>query len=250
MPTLILPQRFSQQPQNANQVSPALKADFVWSAAVGAIKTPSPITRGSSVGRNRSGTFIYSGYDYVSGKIVSNHSTTWTQIGVAILDGVNNTYPISSRSSGQQIILQPGQIDCIMWGVVSVPITGTLPTGIVNYVVSRNGSTHTAWLNGKLFGTATDANTPGGYIGNDTAIGAQGGPIGGFNGIQPLQTGTGLYMTVKTVLCLPDAYCLELSRNPWQVFNDAAGTKRWLDAIAAAPGGTVPYRRALTGVGY
>jgi hypothetical protein len=218
---VFVPTKLTQQPQGMVQVNPNLKADLAWIASIGSVAGPDVIRPNASTVINQGGVAITSGYATVNGGVPSLYTTSWTEIGVVLLDATHTVNTLGTRPNGQTVSFSPGTslVDLVMWAVTDVNISaGTLPVGMVRYVARRSGNSHSVWINGQLYGTASSASTPVTSSGVAPAIGAQ--AADGVNvGGAPLAAGTGVSMVVRTRLVLPDAQCQELSSNPWQVFN-------------------------------
>lgn len=210
----------TQQPQVASQFDNSIGADFVWNASMGALVGPKISSTTASIKSTKGGVGISNGYATLNTNIPSMHTTTWTECGVIWLDGANALHTVSGRAEGQAIVFRPdlSLIDVVIWGVADVNISnGTLPFGLVHYVVKRSGALHTVWLNGKLYGTASDASTPLAYAGNTPAIGAQASG-GAYTGVSPILSTSAILAVVRTPRSLSDAMCQSLSANHWQLF--------------------------------
>lgn len=245
MGAMILPSRFNQQPQQAAQIDPALRADFAWvaSAPKASLAGPGISAITATQRATADGMAISSGYATVaSAAIPSLYATTWTEVGAVLLDGTTQTNTLSARDTGQAVVFIPSlnKIDLVMWGVVDVDVVGTLPTGVVRYVVRRSGTAHAIWLNGRLFGTASAANAPVASNGTLPAIGSEAGS-GGSSAGHSLVSTNGVLAVARTGLVLPDALCQQLSVNPWQIF---AAPPRRLWAVAAGAASNTPVNPA------
>lgn len=238
-----LPNRVTRQPQQPTRVDPSIGADFAWIATLGSVTGPrtSPVGTTGRIATS-GGLSISSGYHAVASPLIpSLFATTWTECGVLLLDGVNRVATLSARNTGQAVLIDPANIDIVMWAVADVNIAGTVPIGIIHYVVRRNGSAHTIWINGKLHGSATSASIPSASDGSLPAVGAQaasGGSIGGG----PLVATTGVLAVVRTQKALPDAQCLALSSNHWGAYQ--APQRRLLVDV---PVGTTTYNYTASG---
>lgn len=210
---------WTEQPQEVVEVDPQIEADVAFIASTGDV-TGRRVTGSFSIIGSAQGLAISSGFAVLSGQVPSMHSTTWTQIGTVLLNGTNSVNPLSGRGDGQCVIFDPliPRINLVMWNVIDIYISGgALPTGIVNYVVKRENNSHTVWLNGKIYGTASNASTPRTYAGVLPAIGSNAGS-GGEQGQTPLVSTTGILSVIRTKKALSAGLCLELSINPWQLF--------------------------------
>lgn len=219
-----IPQKqvWTQQPQYPRPVNQEVfpRADLLWNAAVPAFTASGPKVASLTNARlvTNGGLAISDGYVGLSAIIPSMYSTVWTEVGCAWLDG-HDMRMVSARADGQAVgFVGSGSINLVMWNVVNVVISaGTLPIGVVNYAVRRNGSQHVAWINGKLYGSATYAEVPRASTGTLPAIGAQ-AASGTYAGAVNLSATQGILAVGRTSIALPDAACCELSRNPWQIF--------------------------------
>lgn len=220
-----IPQKqvWTQQPQYPRPVNQEVfpRADLLWNAAVPAFTAAGPKVASLTNARlvTKGGLAIFNGYVGLSAIIPSMYSTVWTEVGCARLDSYELPM-VSARPNGQTVKFGGayGPIDLVMWGVDDVTISaGALPIGVVNYAVRRNGSQYVAWINGKLYGSATHTMPPNASTGTLPAIGAQ--AASGTNaGSGPLSATQGILAVGRTPIALPDAACCELSRNPWQIF--------------------------------
>jgi hypothetical protein len=216
-------QIWTQQPQYPRPVNQEVfpGADILWNAAVPAFTAAGPKVASLTKARlvTNGGLAISGGYVGLSAIIPSMYSKVWTEVGCVRLDGYAMT-TVSARPDGQTIVFNGGYgpINLVMWLVADVTISaGALPIGVVNYAVRRNGSQHVAWINGKLYGSATNASAPKASTGALTAIGAY-ASSGAHAGLSPLSATQGILAVGRTPIALPDAACCELSRNPWQIF--------------------------------
>ena len=247
-----------QQPQGGQlQVDPSLGADFGWTVLSGVCT--GPVVSSSTAVRKATtaGVAISNGYSVLSGKIASMHSTVWTECGVVLLDGSSIVIPLSARATGQSVVFSPAipNIDFVAWNVTDVNIAGgPLPIGIAHYVARRTAAgVHSVWLNGKLYGSATDTSVPLAYSSSILpAIGAAAGSDV-YAGTRTLSSTTGLLSVVRTPRALSDAQCLALSTNHWQAFTDQDEDDE-AAFFAVAAGGTDtpinPINTALAIAGY
>ena len=237
---LILQRPWTRQPQTQallSQLALSLGFDFAWSATrpnnslLGQVmNTPQTIPRSVF----SSGIALAGGYAIVNGVVPSMHTTTWTEIGVAYLDGTNEVITLSGRTAGEALVLAPAQLSSVCWNVASTNIGGALPAGITNYVVTRIGSAYSFWRNGRLHGTATSAAAPGAYA-YLPAVGAQAG-TGPNAGMTPLAATVGISLVLRTPIGISPGLALQLSANPWQLFQP----RRIYIPTAAAAGYTHP----------
>ncbi len=216
----------TRQPPAGARFSPPAKFDFAWVATSPGSPLAGPAISSStaSAKATSAGIAIVSGYTIVSTTgIPSLFTTTWTEVGCVLLDSSNNVTTLSVRAEGQAVIFQvgSGRINLVKWGVADININGTVPTGVVNYVIRGVAGVYHIWLNGKLFGTATDTSTPGASAGTLPAIGAQAGS-GGSGGGGALVATTGVLFVARTGATFSDAFCQKLSANPWQLFSTSA----------------------------
>lgn len=221
------------QPQRApTGVSAEFGADFAWLASTGSVVGPATLQFGTKRA-TKEGFGVSSGFVSVSRAVPSMASTTWTECGVALLDGANGIYTLSLDNSngGQAVVLTPTGLDLVVWDVADVNINGTLPVGIVRYVAKRNGNAHSVWINGVLFGTASSSAVP---LATSTAPPAIGARSGGSGASAVLNSTSAILMVARTPKALSDASCLALSKNPWQIFK--SGSRAMMLAnVAAAP---------------
>ncbi len=255
----------TRQPAQYARIDPRHQFDFAWCATIGVLtgqginwsgtggapSTPARLTARDGIGYTNC-------YSIVSRPVLSMHRTIWTEVGSVLLDGTNAVTVFSARGVSQPVRFVPASslVSLVMWGVADVDISaGTLPVGVVNYVVLRNGSSHTVWLNGKLYGTASSGSSPSASDGTLPSVGSQAGS-GGNQGGGKLVATTAVMMVARTPLALPPALCAQLSANPWQIFmpdqrsvwvEDAGGVQ----SITITPtggivfGGVAPAIRAL-----
>lgn len=216
------------QPQRGHvELDPALRADFSWVAPVGVIRGPA-VKAVSSTSQivTADGIGIATGYAELSGPVASLSATTWTEFGVIHLDAENpsDLPTLSARAAGQTVHFSPARpgraasINLVMWGRVDLPLTAPYGFGIIHYAVRRFGSTHSIWLNGRFYGSASSSTQP---LNPSVlpAIGAQ-AASGQYTGVSPLIGRNSVLAVTRTPLALSDAQCLALSGNAWQAFLD------------------------------
>ena len=210
------------------------RTDFAWLASVGTLVGPHPGVVTASRAGTAGGIAASSGYVGLSSTIPSMYQTTWFQAGVVLLDGTSETRVLSARDTGQAVIFSPStpKVNLVLWTLVDVNISGgTLPTGIVHYVARRIGPSHSVWLDGRLYGTATEASAPVGAsvlpaIGAEAASGAR-------SGLGTLTASNGVLAVVRSPEVPSDARCLEISANVYQLF-----APRTIWVPVSAPSGT------------
>lgn len=228
----------TRQPQSLPQLDPrfAALADFAWVASVGTVVGPAVSLAGGAknVG-TAEGIGLSSGYGALGASVPSLGTTTWTEFGCVLTDGVNNIFTLSARDTGQSIAIGPSSVNPVMWGIADMTMTGAIPAGLVQYVVRRNGALHSVWINGKLYGTISNSATPNAVGSVTPAIGAQAGS-GGNQGSSPLTSAQAVLSVVRMPAALPDDVCLSLSENSWQALK-APARRLWL-AYSAPAGGT------------